>query len=172
MIGTGRFSGRNALRYSPQFQPSTAEFHHLAEELSPFQERELNVPITEHESIQQLSFNKSATYGLPTLRQTFPQLRLPKCTCHPLPEGTVKSVVRLIAAMFILLGSSLSFAGKHPVPLDKNTDSAKCIECHEDKSKGKVVHSAIAMGCTSCHEVRVNKEVTRIKLITTTQVAL
>jgi predicted CXXCH cytochrome family protein len=84
----------------------------------------------------------------------------------------VKSAVRLIAAMFILLGSSLSFAGKHPVPLEKNTDSAKCIECHEDKSKGKVVHSAIAMGCTSCHEVRVNKEVTRIKLITTTQVAL
>jgi hypothetical protein len=32
--------------------------------------------------------------------------------------------------MFILLGSSLSFAGKHPVPLEKNTDSAKCIECH------------------------------------------
>jgi len=21
----------------------------------------------------------------------------------------------------------------HPVPLDKNTDSAKCLECHEDK---------------------------------------
>ena len=84
----------------------------------------------------------------------------------------MKSAVRLIAAMFILLGSSLSFAGKHPVPLEKNTDSAKCVECHEDKSKGKVVHSAIAMGCTSCHEVRVNKDVTRIKLITTTQVAL
>ena len=29
-------------------------------------------------------------------------------------------------------------AAMHPVPLDKNTDSAKCIECHEDKAKGKI----------------------------------
>ena len=84
----------------------------------------------------------------------------------------MKLAVRLAAAAVVLLGSSLSYAGKHPVPLEKNTDSAKCIECHEDKSKGKVVHSAIPMGCTSCHEVRVNKEVTRIKLTTTTPVAL
>ncbi len=63
-------------------------------------------------------------------------------------------------------------AGIHPVPLDPKTDSAKCIECHDDKSKGKHVHSAIAMGCTSCHEVRVNKDVTRIKLITSTPQAL
>jgi predicted CXXCH cytochrome family protein len=60
------------------------------------------------------------------------------------------------------------FAKQHPVPLDPKTDSAKCIECHEDKSKGKAVHSAIATGCTSCDEVRVNKEVTRVKLITAT----
>ena len=77
-------------------------------------------------------------------------------------------------AMRIFLGWSLfacasfSFAGIHPVPLDKNTDTAKCAECHEDKAKGKFVHSAIATGCTSCHEVRVNKDVTRIKLITAT----
>jgi predicted CXXCH cytochrome family protein len=54
------------------------------------------------------------------------------------------------------------------VPLDKNTDSKKCLECHEDKTKGKQVHSAIQMGCTSCHEIRVNKDVTRVKLIATT----
>jgi predicted CXXCH cytochrome family protein len=47
-----------------------------------------------------------------------------------------------------------------------------CIECHEDKAKGKSVHSAIAMGCTSCHEVRVTKDVTRVKLITATPYAL
>ena len=84
----------------------------------------------------------------------------------------MKSVVRLIAAMFIFLGSNLLFAGKHPVPLEKNTDSAKCIECHGDKSQGKVIHSAIATGCTSCHEIRVNKDVTRVKLITTNAGAL
>ena len=51
-------------------------------------------------------------------------------------------------------------------------DSAKCLECHEDKGKGKAVHSAMAAGCTSCHEIRVNKDVTRVKLITATPVSL
>jgi len=63
-------------------------------------------------------------------------------------------------------------AAQHPVPLDPKTDSAKCIECHADKAKGKAVHSAIATGCTSCHEVRVNRDVTRVKLITTTTIKL
>lgn len=63
-------------------------------------------------------------------------------------------------------------AATHPVPLDKNTDSAKCLECHADKSKGKAVHSAIALGCMSCHEIRVNKDITRVKLITSTPQAL
>src|SRR5208337_1919526 len=63
-------------------------------------------------------------------------------------------------------------ADVHPVPLDKSTDSAKCLECHGDKAKGKAVHTAIATGCMSCHEIRVNKDVTRVKLITTTPSAL
>src|ERR1700739_1876528 len=60
----------------------------------------------------------------------------------------------------------------HPVPLEKNTDSAKCLECHEDKAKGKFVHTAISTGCTSCHEIRVNRDITRVKLITTTPYSL
>ena len=68
----------------------------------------------------------------------------------------------------VLLACALSFGAVHPVPLDKNTDAAKCLECHSDKNQGKAVHSAIATGCLSCHEVRVNKDVTRVKLITTT----
>lgn len=60
----------------------------------------------------------------------------------------------------------------HPVPLDKNTDSPKCLECHGDKAQGKSVHTAITTGCLSCHEIRVNKDVTRIKLITTTAASL
>ena len=63
-------------------------------------------------------------------------------------------------------------AAKHPVPLDPKADPSTCIACHEDKAKGKDVHSAIAMGCTSCHEIRVNKDITRVKLITTTPLAL
>jgi len=70
------------------------------------------------------------------------------------------------------LFASRASADVHPVPLDKNVDAAKCVECHEDKTKGKSVHSAMAAGCLSCHEVRVNKEVTRVKLITTTAYSL
>lgn len=71
-------------------------------------------------------------------------------------------------ALFLALAALPAAAKTHPVPLDKNVDASKCLECHEDKSKGKSVHSAIATGCLSCHEVRVNRDVTRVKLITTT----
>jgi predicted CXXCH cytochrome family protein len=76
------------------------------------------------------------------------------------------SLLRLVAVLFITAAPAL--AATHPVPLDKNADDATCLQCHEDKSKGKAVHSAIAMGCKSCHEIRVNRDITRVKLITTT----
>jgi cytochrome c553 len=56
----------------------------------------------------------------------------------------------------VMLAGSAS-AAKHPVPLDPKADTSTCLACHEDKTKGKSVHSAMAMGCTSCHEIRVNK---------------
>ncbi len=55
-------------------------------------------------------------------------------------------VVRWLVGMGLILSAGLCGAATHPVPLDKNTDSAKCIECHQDKAKGKAVHSAIATG--------------------------
>lgn len=84
----------------------------------------------------------------------------------------MKKWAQSILGVGLVLSATVLFAGKHPVPLDKNTDSAKCIECHEDKAKGKVVHTAVATGCTTCHEIRVNKDVTRVKLTTTTPQAL
>jgi len=63
-------------------------------------------------------------------------------------------------------------AAKHPVPLEPNVDAAKCLQCHADKTKGKAVHSAMKTGCLSCHEVRVSKEATHVKLITATPAAL
>ena len=74
--------------------------------------------------------------------------------------------------LLALLAARVATAEVHPVPLDKNVDAAKCLECHDDKTKGKSVHSAMAMGCLSCHEVRVNKDVTRVKLITATPSAV
>jgi predicted CXXCH cytochrome family protein len=46
------------------------------------------------------------------------------------------------------------FCAEHPVPLEKDFDAAQCASCHEEKTKGKAVHSAIAAGCTACHDVK------------------
>lgn len=78
----------------------------------------------------------------------------------------------LICIALVVLFATRAAAEVHPVPLDKNADAAKCLECHDDKAKGKSVHTAMATGCMSCHEVRVNKDVTRVKLITATPYAL
>lgn len=79
----------------------------------------------------------------------------------------------------IALGMSLAalclppaFSSIHPVPLDPKADSAKCLECHEDQSKGKFVHSAIPTGCLSCHEIRTDRDITHVKLIAATPVKL
>ena len=74
--------------------------------------------------------------------------------------------------LVLAFASSAVMAATHPVPLELNTDTPKCLECHENKGKGKAVHSAIQIGCKACHEIRVAKDVTRIKLITTTSYAL
>lgn len=82
-------------------------------------------------------------------------------------------VLRLVSTVAASVALTVSaWAAKHPVPLDPKADAATCAQCHEDKSTGKNVHSAIAMGCTSCHEIRVSKDTTRVKLKTTTTVAL
>ena len=72
----------------------------------------------------------------------------------------------------VALSAMRASAEVHPVPLDKNTDAAKCLECHDDKTKGKSVHSAMAAGCLSCHEIRVHGNITHVKLITATPAAL
>jgi len=80
------------------------------------------------------------------------------------------SALSCFIAVLILAGSA--FAAKHPVPLDPKADTSTCIACHEDKTKGKSVHSAMAMGCTACHEIRNSRDATYVKLITTTPYAL
>ena len=77
----------------------------------------------------------------------------------------------LMFALLIGLAVPQLEAAKHPT-LDPNVDAAKCLDCHADKAKNKVAHSAKVSGCLSCHEVRVNKDITRVKLITATPVGL
>ena len=56
-------------------------------------------------------------------------------------------------------------AGEHPVPLEKNADTKTCLECHEEKTKAAHVHTAIDAGCNVCHEIKVEKDVTNVELV-------
>jgi predicted CXXCH cytochrome family protein len=84
----------------------------------------------------------------------------------------------LMLVVFATLVVPKIWAGKHPVALDPKGDAATCVQCHEAKTKGKSVHTAMSLGCLSCHEVRVIKskdkkreDVTRVKLIKPTPTA-
>jgi len=107
-------------------------------------------------------------------------IRATGCRCVPWTpartrNGRSASTIALqgvISTLLVLAAADSSLAKTHPVPLEPGADAAKCITCHEDKTKGKAVHSAIATGCLSCHEVRISKDVTRIKLTTVTPVKL
>jgi predicted CXXCH cytochrome family protein len=84
-------------------------------------------------------------------------------------SARAKWTIESLACVILVLSlAGQAGAAKHPVPLDPKADSAICLSCHEDKTKGKSVHSAIAMGCLSCHEIRVNRDITHVKLITAT----
>ena len=83
-------------------------------------------------------------------------------------------MLKKFALLLLALATIFPFAtaAKHPVDLEKDTDGSKCLECHKEKSEGKSVHSAIATGCLSCHQVRTSNDVTRVMLKTVTPVKL
>ena len=56
----------------------------------------------------------------------------------------------MVGAGLMMLLALRATAAVHPVPLDKNTDAKKCLECHDDKTKHKFVHSAMQGGCLGC----------------------
>jgi predicted CXXCH cytochrome family protein len=82
------------------------------------------------------------------------------------------SLAGMLSLSLMCVTATRALAAVHPVPLDKNVDAKKCLECHDDKTKHKFVHSAMQGGCLTCHEVRVNKDITRVKLTTATTSAL
>jgi predicted CXXCH cytochrome family protein len=85
----------------------------------------------------------------------------------------VSRILRSVSLLVLLFAlAAVAGAAVHPVPLDPKADASVCLQCHEDKTKGKFVHSAIQMGCTSCHQIRVTKETTRVTLTAVTPVAL
>lgn len=67
-----------------------------------------------------------------------------------------------VSVLLVVLALGLrAAAAEHPVKLEKDAD---CASCHEEKTKGKAVHSAIAMGCTTCHEIKTEGETTTVNL--------
>ena len=79
------------------------------------------------------------------------------------PAIKVFRLLPLLCLPFLLRSA---VAGIHPVQLEKGTDTPQCIQCHEDKTKGKKVHPAVDMGCLSCHLIRNTAETTRVNLKT------
>ncbi len=76
-------------------------------------------------------------------------------------KRAVQSVLMLVLVAVIV---PRALGQEHPVPLEKNIDAAKCLQCHENKTKGKVVHAAMGKGCLACHLVRQNGDSTRVTL--------
>jgi len=80
--------------------------------------------------------------------------------------GNATSILMLLGSLLLPVSVPCAFAGIHPVQLPRNTEDAKCIECHEDRANGKHVHPPVAMGCQTCHLLRVTIGTTRVNLKT------
>jgi predicted CXXCH cytochrome family protein len=76
------------------------------------------------------------------------------------------SKLLLSVLLFAPLLEVSAFGGIHPLQLEKDTDTAKCVECHGDKAAGKHLHPAVDMGCLTCHVIRNSGETTRVNLKT------
>jgi len=81
-------------------------------------------------------------------------------------EATTAVEMLLLLALILPVSVRCAFAGIHPVQLEKGTDTAKCVECHDDKTKGKDIHPAVGMGCMTCHIIRNTADTTRVNLKT------
>jgi predicted CXXCH cytochrome family protein len=62
-------------------------------------------------------------------------------------------------------GTEATGPAAHPVVLQANTPASTCLECHGDLQKGKFVHTAMSMGCTTCHAINTKDGVTHVKLV-------
>lgn len=58
-----------------------------------------------------------------------------------------------------------STAKTHPVPLAADTNSSTCLGCHSSLQDGKYVHTAMSMGCTTCHAIQQNGGTTSVTLV-------
>ena len=74
--------------------------------------------------------------------------------------------MRFVFKVFVIGLMSIPVFGQQHPSLDAYASAAACVSCHYEKVNGRFAHATTEKGCLNCHEVRVIKEVTRIKLIT------
>ncbi len=82
-------------------------------------------------------------------------------------QGVAQAAGIILMLLVFLPGTVRSaYAGIHPVQLERFASDTKCLECHEDKTKGTNVHAAVSMGCLTCHLIRNSGDTTRVNLKT------
>ncbi len=67
----------------------------------------------------------------------------------------------LIVFLLLAAGARHASASEHPGILNKDAD---CSSCHADKTRGRSVHSAMAMPCIVCHLARTQGDMTTLNL--------
>jgi len=82
------------------------------------------------------------------------------------------TIARFFLAIVVAFLAGSAPAQQHPTPLDPNVTASACVGCHQNQAKNKNAHSNTEKNCLSCHEVRVTKDVTRVKLLTATPTKL
>ena len=67
-----------------------------------------------------------------------------------------------IGSLLLLLAAAMQASPiEHPGILPKD---ANCSSCHADKTRGKSVHSAMALSCTVCHLAQTEGDMTTLNL--------
>ena len=75
-----------------------------------------------------------------------------------------------VALLFVIcllspLGASAEEGIEHPFIEPKEIKPETCLTCHPEKKEGRFVHTAMGMGCESCHRIISEKNRTTITLL-------
>jgi predicted CXXCH cytochrome family protein len=70
-----------------------------------------------------------------------------------------------IAAIWLTGSTLCATTQTHPVELAPDTDSSTCVECHASLQEGKYVHTAMSMGCLTCHAIKRDGGITTVTLV-------
>jgi predicted CXXCH cytochrome family protein len=67
-----------------------------------------------------------------------------------------------LLGLLLLIAATQASTIEHPGILPKD---ANCSSCHANKTKGKSVHSAMAIPCTVCHLTETQGDMTTLNLV-------